>query len=545
MCVAKGDQVDIEGLVTRLVEYGYRREYQVEHRGEVAVRGSIVDVFPATADRPVRIDLWGDEVDRLTEFSVTDQRTTDDVDAVEILPCRELLPTAEVREPGRGAHRSRALGSRAVGAHRARASCSTAWSRGCRGWRRRSACWPTCCPTTPRSCWSSPAACGTAPPTSWPRRPTWPRPWPGRGARSPTARPTTSRRCTCPSTGSSSHATAATWHLTTSPEGPDTPTVQAMTFQVAVGRRGPPPRPAARPARRRLPHRHRRRRRGLGRPPARAACPTPASTPRSSSCPSSGAASCPACALALLAEADLTGRRRSHRKARPRRRDAQKFFDDLQVGDHVVHHQHGVARYGGMVKRAIGGVERDYLLLEYRDGDKLYVPSDQIDAVRHYTGGDTPSPHPPRRRLVAEGQDQGALGGPGDRPGARRALPEAPRRRRPRLRRRHAVAAAVRGRLPLRADPRPAASGRGHQGRHGDRVPDGPPRRRRRRLRQDRGRPARRLQGDPGRQAGRGAGPHHAARPAALPDVLASASPTTRSGSRCCPASSPPARPRP
>jgi transcription-repair coupling factor (superfamily II helicase) len=56
-----------------------------------------------------------------------------------------------------------------------------------------------------------------------------------------------------------------------------------------------------------------------------------------------------------------------------------------------VHHQHGVARYGGMVKRAIGGVERDYLLLEYRGDDKLYVPSDQIDTVRHYTGGDSPS----------------------------------------------------------------------------------------------------------------------------------------------------------
>ena len=46
-----------------------------------------------------------------------------------------------------------------------------------------------------------------------------------------------------------------------------------------------------------------------------------------------------------------------------------------------------------MVKRAIGGVERDYLLLEYRGDDKLYVPSDQIDAVRHYTGGETPTLH--------------------------------------------------------------------------------------------------------------------------------------------------------
>ena len=99
----------------------------------------------------------------------------------------------------------------------------------------------------------------------------------------------------------------------------------------------------------------------------------------------------PAVKLAVLAESDVTGRRRAHRRARPRRREAQGFFDDLKPGDYVVHYQHGVARYGGMVKRAIGGVERDYLLLEYRGDDRLYVPSDQIDAVRHYTGGESPS----------------------------------------------------------------------------------------------------------------------------------------------------------
>ncbi|GAC1477300.1 MAG: hypothetical protein NVS1B12_12270 [Acidimicrobiales bacterium] len=65
----------------------------------------------------------------------------------------------------------------------------------------------------------------------------------------------------------------------------------------------------------------------------------------------------------------------------------------MKPGDYVVHHQHGVGRYGGMVTRAIGGSERDYLLIEYRGGDKLYVPSDQVDAVRHYTGGETPSLH--------------------------------------------------------------------------------------------------------------------------------------------------------
>ena len=60
----------------------------------MARRGSIIDVFPSTADAPVRIDLWGDEVDRLTEFSVHDQRSTDPVDEAVIVPARELQPTA-------------------------------------------------------------------------------------------------------------------------------------------------------------------------------------------------------------------------------------------------------------------------------------------------------------------------------------------------------------------------------------------------------------------------------------------------------------------
>jgi transcription-repair coupling factor (superfamily II helicase) len=95
--------------------------------------------------------------------------------------------------------------------------------------------------------------------------------------------------------------------------------------------------------------------------------------------------------LAVLAEPDVTGRRRAHRAPRPRKVDTAGFFDGLKPGDYVVHHQHGVARYGGMVKRAIGGIERDYLALEYKGDDKLYVPSDQIDAIRHYTGGDSPT----------------------------------------------------------------------------------------------------------------------------------------------------------
>ncbi|MEL7210399.1 MAG: CarD family transcriptional regulator, partial [Actinomycetota bacterium] len=97
--------------------------------------------------------------------------------------------------------------------------------------------------------------------------------------------------------------------------------------------------------------------------------------------------------LALLTESDLTGRRRAHRRARPRKRQSEGFFDDLSPGDYVVHHQHGVGRFAGMVKRAIGGHERDYLMLEYKGDDKLYLPSDQIDLIRRFSSGDQPTLH--------------------------------------------------------------------------------------------------------------------------------------------------------
>ena len=96
--VRPGATLDADHLLATLVGYGYRREELVEHRGEVARRGAIIDVFPRTADAPIRIDLWGDEIDRLTEFSVSDQRSTVDLTEAHVFPARELLPSPAVRE---------------------------------------------------------------------------------------------------------------------------------------------------------------------------------------------------------------------------------------------------------------------------------------------------------------------------------------------------------------------------------------------------------------------------------------------------------------
>lgn len=95
--IGADDQIESTDLIESLVRFGYRREPQVEHRGEMAVRGSIIDVFPSTADGPIRIDLWGDEIERLCEFTVNDQRASIDIAEVTIHPCRELLISDDLR----------------------------------------------------------------------------------------------------------------------------------------------------------------------------------------------------------------------------------------------------------------------------------------------------------------------------------------------------------------------------------------------------------------------------------------------------------------
>src|SRR5690606_1546981 len=63
----------------------------------------------------------------------------------------------------------------------------------------------------------------------------------------------------------------------------------------------------------------------------------------------------------------------------------------LKVGDHVVHEQHGVGRYVEMVRRTVHGATREYLVIEYAKGDRLYVPTDQLDEVTRYVGGESPT----------------------------------------------------------------------------------------------------------------------------------------------------------
>jgi transcription-repair coupling factor (superfamily II helicase) len=99
----------------------------------------------------------------------------------------------------------------------------------------------------------------------------------------------------------------------------------------------------------------------------------------------------PSARLALVAESDITGRRSSaaRRRIQSRRRQVSGPLD-LAEGDLVVHEVHGIGRYTGMVERELLGVHREYLVIEYLKDDKLYVPSDQVDLVSKYVGGEAP-----------------------------------------------------------------------------------------------------------------------------------------------------------
>ncbi|KIP52020.1 transcription-repair coupling factor [Leucobacter komagatae] len=88
----------LDALSRRLVEFAYTRVDMVTRRGEFAVRGGILDVFPPAAEQAMRVDFFGDEVDQIRRFSVSDQRSAGDpVDALELWPARELLLTDDVR----------------------------------------------------------------------------------------------------------------------------------------------------------------------------------------------------------------------------------------------------------------------------------------------------------------------------------------------------------------------------------------------------------------------------------------------------------------
>ncbi len=402
--VRKGHHIDRDEMVAQLVTSGYRREYQVEARGEVAVRGSIVDVYPVTADHPVRIDLWGDEVDRLSHFSIADQRSTEDIESTALFPARELLPTEEVRE---------------------RAQSLLQWQPwGREQWERLSegAIFDGMESWLPWLCDEEHLLPDLLPSGSLvvlcePRRmrdraqelldeeaslasvlaATW-------GV--PNGEHESFPRLSLPFDRLLEHTQAGWVPLLNTPDGPGTQSVAASQFDPVVG--------DTEALVQRL---QRLRADGMrvvvcaeGTGSARRICEVLAGegltidihervSDRSPLLGQPGVHVVVAPLdrgvvlagynLVLIAEADLTGRRRVHRKPRGARKGAD-FYEGMAKGDYVVHRQHGIGRFTDMVERTMFGFTRDYLVVEFRGNERVYVPTDQIGIIRKYTGGDTP-----------------------------------------------------------------------------------------------------------------------------------------------------------
>ncbi|MBR6460181.1 MAG: transcription-repair coupling factor [Actinomycetaceae bacterium] len=96
-----GSDIDLGDVLARLSEYAYKRVDMIEGRGQFAVRGGILDIFPPTEDHPVRLELFGDTVEEIRAFSVSDQRSLAELDEVYAPPCREILLSENVRERAR------------------------------------------------------------------------------------------------------------------------------------------------------------------------------------------------------------------------------------------------------------------------------------------------------------------------------------------------------------------------------------------------------------------------------------------------------------
>ena len=97
-----GQEMDLEEWKRRLAELGYERNAQVEGSGQFAVRGGIIDIFPLTEETPVRIELWGDEIDSIRNFDVESQRSIENLEEITVYPASELILDRKRREAGWG-----------------------------------------------------------------------------------------------------------------------------------------------------------------------------------------------------------------------------------------------------------------------------------------------------------------------------------------------------------------------------------------------------------------------------------------------------------
>ncbi|HSI93080.1 MAG TPA: DEAD/DEAH box helicase, partial [Jiangellaceae bacterium] len=424
-----GDEVEMESLVEGLAGAAYTRVDLVERRGEFAVRGGIVDVFPPTEEHPLRIEFWGDTVEEVRYFKVADQRSLELAEhGLWAPPCRELLLTDDVRK------RAADLATR----HPELAELFDKIANGvavegmeslapvlvdrmellldlvpdgthvlvCDPERVTSRAHDLVATSQEflEASWAAAAGGGQTPidlGASAYRTLAEVRthaiglglPW---WSVSPFG---TDEELVDPGEGVESRTVAAT--AADSYRGDTQRALADLKGWIALGHRavvvtgghGTAERIAE----------------VLGEAdvPARLVetldeAPAPGIVHVTTGTLEHGFVATGA-GLAVLTEDDVTGQRASTKDMRrlPSRRRNQVDPLQLRPGDYVVHDQHGVGRYVEMTSRTVQGALREYLVIEYapskprgkhsQPSDLLYVPTDQLDQVTKYVGGETPS----------------------------------------------------------------------------------------------------------------------------------------------------------
>jgi transcription-repair coupling factor (superfamily II helicase) len=373
LALHRGEEVDLADVAELLAEAGYERADQVTDRAQFAVRGGILDVFPATEERAVRVELFGDEIESLRWFSTFTQRSLGEAERVELAPAAELAgehrEAAELLEPGaaseNGAGEERLEIAELLPVDRFGAPLDLLGDEAFVAVAAAEE-----IPATLRDHWqdvtaamhdedarhlyvdvAEPLAARTALSLS--------------GAEADQAHSLRAQRAEFPSR-TPAEAEAELEKLVRS----------GYRAVVAFERGGEADRTRYNLARVEAPP--------LGAEPAAEA------GVRFAEARVREGFVWPEAKLAVIPWSRLVHRRRAAAPARARHRIADAI--ELRVGDHVVHEDHGIARFAGFDTKTVAGVTRDYLELEYRGADRVFAPTDQLAKISRYIGADGAEP---------------------------------------------------------------------------------------------------------------------------------------------------------
>lgn len=406
--LAVGETLDRDGFVDSLSTAGYTRVSQVEEHGEFAVRGALCDVFPMGSDKPLRIDLFDDEVDSLRYFDPASQVSADRIDAIQLLPASEIPLDEDSIRDFRHRYRERFEGQ--PSRSRVYSEVSNGIAHGGIEYYlplffEQSATFLDYCPKD--SIIVAPAELSDILATMWseiqeryeicsidPERPVL------RPEESFNDPESIKRRMTAfRQIQYSAHTLPETAQtLNASTRKPPALRIETRYEDAAAALRhfldgfdGRVLFTADSPGRRESVMDFLRGRGvEIGRHESWRAFMEDGQRVGVAVAPLEDGVLLPDAHLAIISEHQLFGDRpRQRSRQRRAERDPETIIrqlNDLQAGSPVVHTDYGVGRYLGLVMLETGGNEGEFLMLEYAEGDKLYVPVQALDLISRYTG---------------------------------------------------------------------------------------------------------------------------------------------------------------